>query len=210
MNTRLRIAFVVLLVALLCAVALAADFAWDWHDQRAIGRDDLSVGTTSQLTEPERAALVGVIVARLQKPMTAAGYDAARIREIASITRIRFAGLGGNGKPLVLATSPGLEGGCDAMSNCPFWIFRHDDNGYSLLLDTVAATYTIQPTSTDGLSDLVILRHISAQESRLTLYRYSDGKYAEAGCYTATWPPPQNGEVQEPTITPCAAEKTGQ
>ncbi len=207
MSMRVRIAFVILLVALGCAVVLAADFTWNWHDQRAIGRDDTSVSTTSQLTEPERAALIDSIVARLQKPMTKAGYDAARIREIASITRIRFAELGGDGKPLLLATSPGLEGGCDAMSNCPFWIFRRNGTGYSLLLDTVAATYTIQPTSTNGFSDLVILNHISARESHLTLYRYRDGKYADAGCYTAIWSPPQNGEIQEPNITGCEAGK---
>lgn len=207
MNTRMRIAFVILLIVAASVIAFAADFTWNWHDQRALGRDDPSVGTTSRLTEPERAALIDAIVARLQKPMTAAGYDAARIREIASITRIRFADFGGNGKPLVLATSPGLEGGCDAMSNCPFWIFRRDDKGYSLLLNTVAATYTIQPTSHNGFADLVILSHSSPQKSHLTLYRYSNGKYAGAGCYTAIWPPPQNGEIQDPNIAACAANK---
>jgi len=197
-------------VVFFCAAALAADFTWDWHSQRAIGRDDPSVGTTSELTEPERNALIDAIAARLQKPMTEAGYDAGRVREVASVTHIRFADLGGEGKPLVLATSPGLEGGCDAMSNCPFWIFRYEGKRYVSLLDTVAATYTIQPTSSHGFSDLVLLRHISAQESHLTLYRYGEGKYRDAGCYTAIWPLPQNGEVQEPAITPCASGKAGE
>ena len=43
-----------------------------------------------KLTEPERGALIDAIVLRLQKPMTDAGYDDDRIREIASTTRIRF------------------------------------------------------------------------------------------------------------------------
>ena len=113
-----------LAVIAICAIALAADFEWNWRDQQTIGRTDPSLGNTSRLTEPERAALIDAIVLRLQKPMSERGYDDERIREIASTTRLRFVDLGGD-KPLLFATSLGLEGGCDAMSNCPLWIFRH-------------------------------------------------------------------------------------
>lgn len=192
-------------VVLVCAIALAAAFEWNWRDQQTIGRTDPSLGNTSRLTEPERAALIDAIVLRLQKPMSEQGYDDQRIREIASTTRLRFVDLGGD-KPLLFATSLGLEGGCDALSNCPLWIFRPSDDGYVSVLDAVASGYTVQPTSTNGISDLVLVRHESSTEGHLTLYTYADGKYSDAGCYIAKWPAAKEGEIQDPDITACKTE----
>jgi len=208
MDLSRKIAGAWLAVIAACAIALAADFEWNWRTQEVISRNDPSVGNTSKLTESERAALIQAIVLRLQKPMSDQGYSDDRIREIALTTRLRFVDLGGDGKPLLFATSISLEGGCDALVNCPLWIFHHDDDGYVSLLDTVAASYTIQATSSNGFSDLVIRRHISASESRLTLYRYADGKYVDAGCYTATWPPPKDGATPDPVIASCTADET--
>ncbi len=202
-----KIACVSLLAVAVCAIAIAADFEWSWRTQEVIGRNDPSVGNTSKLTEPDRAALIAAIVLRLQKPMSEQGYSDDRIREVASTTRVRFVDPGAEGKPLVFATSLGLEGGCDALANCPFWIFRHSEDGYISLLDTVATSYTIQPTSTNGFSDIVIARHVSASESQLTLYNYADGNYVAAGCYTATWPAAKDGETSGPDISPCKAEE---
>lgn len=183
--------------------AFAVDFTWNWHEQQVIGRTDSSLKNSSKLTEAERAALMEAVVARLQKPLAERGYDDERIREIASTTRLRFVDLGG-GKPLILATSLGLEGGCDELVNCPFWIFRKTAEGYVSLVDTVAASYTVQPTQTNGYSDLVISRHESASRSKLTELKFEDGKYAEAGCYTATFPESKEGEVEAPEIAECA------
>jgi hypothetical protein len=119
---------------------------------------------------------------------------------------VRFADLG-EGKPVIMATSLGLEGGCDALVNCPFWIFRHSPDGYVELLESVAASYTVQPTTTGGYSDLVISRHITASESRLTLFKYENHKYADAGCSTATFPSAKEGEIPDPEITPCQPEE---
>ncbi len=196
-----------LLVVTACASVVAADFDWSWRKQEVIGRNDPSVGNTSKLTEPERAALIAAVVLRLQKPMSQQGYSDDRIREVASTTRVRFVDLGGEDKPLVFATSLGLEGGCDATDSCPFWIFRHSEDGYISLLDTVATSYTIQPTSTNGFSDLVIARRVSSSESRLTLYNYGEGKYVDAGCYVATWPAAKDGDTSGPEISPCKAEE---
>jgi hypothetical protein len=72
------------------------------------------------------------------------------------------------------------------------------------MLDTVAASYTTQPTSTEGYSDLVIARHVTPKDNRLTLYKYDNGKYVDAGCYTAVFTPPkEGGEIQDPEIAPC-------
>jgi hypothetical protein len=89
------------------------------------------------------------------------------------------------------------------------------------LLDTVAASYTRQPTSTNGFTDIVMMHHVSAKESGLVLYQYGDGKYAEAGCYTALWPAAKReddqdqdkddagaNEIQDPEISPCKVEET--
>jgi hypothetical protein len=204
-----KIACVWLVVIAACAIVIAADFEWSWRSQEVIGRNDSSVGNTSKLTEPDRAALIAAIVLRLQKPMSDQGYSDDRIREVASTTRVRFVDPGGEGKPLVFATSLGLEGGCDALVNCPFWIFRHSEDGYVSLLDTVATSYTIQPTSTNGFSDLVISRHTSASESQLTLYNYAEGKYVAAGCYTATWTAAKDkdSDTPDPAISPCKEEE---
>jgi len=194
-----------MLVIALCAVALAADFTWDWRNQEVIGRTDPSLNNTSKLTEPQRNQLLDAVIARLLKPLTDAGYDDGRIREIASTTRLHFVDLG-EGKPVIMATSLGLEGGCDVLVNCPFWIFRRTNDGYVSLLDTVAASYTIQPTATDGYYDLVIALHTTPTETRLTLYKFHDEKYAEAGCYTATFVSSKADETSDPEIAPCKAE----
>src|SRR5450755_2636726 len=160
-----------LTVLLLCAFALAADFAWDWHKQQVIGREDPSVGNTSKLKESDRTALIDAITLRLQKPMSDRGYSDDRIREIASTARIRLIDLGGKHGSVVLATSISMEGGCDG-TNCPFWIFQQSPDGYVSLLDTVAASYTVQPNDAGGIADLVMMRHVSASESSLSLYHF--------------------------------------
>ncbi len=191
--------------SLFCAVALAGDFEWDWHNQEAISRNDPTLSTTSKLKESERNELLDAVIARLLKPLTDAGYGDDRIREIAQTTRVRFVDLG-EGKPVILAESLGIEGGCDVLVNCPFWVFRHTQEGYVSLLDTVAASYTIQPTSSDGYSDLVLARHTTPSETKLTVYKYADGKYSEAGCYMAIFAPTKEGEgITNPAISPCAA-----
>ncbi|MGB8888081.1 MAG: hypothetical protein WCC87_15220 [Candidatus Korobacteraceae bacterium] len=206
MDVSTKIRRTTLAIVLLCSLALAADFTWDWHNQEVISRNDPSIANTSKLKEADRTALIDAITARLQKPMSDRGYTDDRIREVASIVRIRMVDLGGKAGPVVLASSISMEGGCDG-SNCPLWIFQNSPDGYVSLLDTVAASYTLQPDSTNGFSDIVTMRHVSASESTLTLYRFDQGKYVDSGCYTATWPPPKDGEIQNPEISPCKTDK---
>ncbi len=143
-------------------VAQKSEFAWEWRDQQVIGREDASVGNTSKLTEPERSSLLDAIVLRLQKPMADAGYDDDRIREIASTTRIRFIDVGAS-EPLIFTTSLGLEGGCDALGNCPFWVFRRTDDGFLSLLNTIAASYTTQ-VSDGGCESYLHASHVGQGE----------------------------------------------
>jgi hypothetical protein len=186
------------------AVAKKSEFTWQWRNQEVIGREDASVGNTSKLTEPERIALIDAIVLRLQKPMGDAGYDDDRIREIATTTRIRFIDVG-TGPPLIFTTSIGLEGGCDAMGNCPFWVFRRTDDGFLSLLNTIAASYTPQPA--DSGFEVVFMHHLSAKESGLAIYRLEGNKLESTGCYTAVWPKPSHDPAQlsDPTLGSCKA-----
>jgi len=193
------------LVFFVATVACAAEFNWNWRNQETIGRNDPSLGNTSRITDNDRAALIAQIVARLQKPLRAQGYEDDRIREIASTTRVRFVDLG-DGNTAILATSLGLEGGCDVLVNCPFWIFRQQRDKYVAILDTTGASYTVQPTRTNGLSDLVIARHDTPNESRLTVYSFNKLKYREAGCYVATWTEAKAGNIGDPELTACSAK----
>ena len=198
-----RIAVLALVFLATFAVAQKPEFDWDWRNQEVIGREDASVGNTSRLTEPERSALIDAIVLRLQKPMGDAGYDDDRIREIATTTRIRFIDAGA-GQPLIFTTSIGLEGGCDALGNCPLWVFRHTDDGFLSLLNTIAASYTLKPV--EGEFEVVFLHHLSSKESGLVVYRLADEKLQGVGCYTAVWPKPSNdpNQLSDPKIEPCA------
>ena len=210
MGASIRMLRLGLAVLLACGSVMADDFEWNWRDQQVISRNDTSVGNTSKLSETNRTALIDSIVLRLQKPMSEQGYDDQRIREIASITRLRFNELKGDGKSLLIAGSIGLEAGCDGAGNCPMWIFRRDKAAgeYVSVLDTQAASYTIQPTSTNGVPDLVTLRRKTPMAGTLTLYQFSDGKYVDAGCYTATWPAAKSDEeIQDPEVLPCKGEE---
>jgi hypothetical protein len=191
-----------LAILVLSTVALAADFTWDYRNQEVIGRSDTSLNNTSKLSEPERNGVLDKIIVSLMKPLGDRGYEDDRIREIATTTRVRFVDVG-EGKTVLMASSLGLEGGCDALQNCPFWVFRKGTDGYESMLQADAATYTIQPTNTDDYSDLLLSRHVTAEESRLTLYKFADGKYVEAGCYTAVFPAAKEDEQPDPEIAPC-------
>jgi hypothetical protein len=209
MGARKKIVRTGLSVVVFCSFLLADEFQWSWTDQQIVSRTDPSVGNTSKLTEVQRTAVLDLIVSRLQKPMSDQGYDDDRIREIASTTRMRLVDLGDEGKRTMFAASIGLEGGCDGVGNCPLWVFRHSDGGeYIPVLDAVAASYTVQPTSSHGFSDLVTLRRSSPTAGTLTLYQYNDGKYVDSGCFTATWPPLKEGESQgTPEVAPCKADQ---
>lgn len=135
-----------LTIIALSALAVAADFTWDFRAQEVIGRDDSSVANTSKLTEDDRANLINAIVVRLDKPMAARGYDNGRIREIASTTRLRFVKLVAEGKPVILATSVSMEGGCDG-NNCPFWIFQSSPMATSLCSTRLRPATPFNPTA---------------------------------------------------------------
>jgi hypothetical protein len=84
---------------------------------------------------------------------------------------------------------------------------RHQGDSYSALLSAEAQTFTIQPSRTHGLHDIVLTRHASGVESEVKIYRFDGERYQEGECYTAYWAETDsNGELHKfdaPKLTSC-------
>jgi hypothetical protein len=130
------------------------------------------------------------------------------LQETAAHTRIKAVDLSGKGGEEFLAQSFGVQS-CSPTGNCESWVLRQKDDNYSVILHRGAAqSFTIQPTMTNGLHDLVLGMHGSATMQGLTLYRFDGAMYRRAGCYVLNFTTlGKDGEVHnldEPRITPCA------
>src|SRR5262249_1946312 len=103
------------------------------------------------------------------------------------------------------------EGGCDAMANCPMWIFRRTDEGFLSLLTAIAASYTVE-AGDGGMSDLVLMHHITPRQSGLRVYHYAELKLVDGGCFEAFWPQPSDDptKVNDPDVQPCKEERLNQ
>lgn len=172
-------------------------FDWNWRDVQYLGEQ--TVATSNDIGPDERSALVEALVAQFRGDPNA--------RESAAQTRIKLVQLNGNGAPEIAAQASG-ERSCSPTGNCPFWVFQKHGAGYKLILEKGAAQgFGVQPTRTNGFSDLVLTMHGSATEEDLYVYQFLDGRYRQTGCYEANWTSlSKEGEyrdLKEPKITPC-------
>lgn len=129
-------------------------------------------------------------------------------RSVAAETRIEFVDLTEHGRNEVIAQAGGVGSDCSPTGNCPFWILRHERDGYHAILHADSAqTFTIQPTRTRSYNDIVLGMHGGAHDSMLTLYKYSGLTYEEVACYDAAWEAADergnNRHLKEPRLTPC-------
>jgi hypothetical protein len=60
----------------------------------------------------------------------------ADLSALALKTRVKFIDLNGDGSPEVIAQPVGIEAGCGATGNCPFWVFERTSTGYKAILKT--------------------------------------------------------------------------
>jgi hypothetical protein len=130
------------------------------------------------------------------------------LQQTAAHTRIKAIDLGGKGGEEFLAQGFGVQS-CSPTGNCETWVLRQNGDNYSVILHRGAAqTFTIQPTVTNSLHDIVLGMHGSATMQGLTLYRFDGTKYRRAGCYVENFTMiGKDGGVQnldEPRITPCS------
>lgn len=178
-----------------------ASFHWEWKNwQELLAAQSLR---NAKVTNAEKAALASAIQDQLRPEMADLEISSeSQLEEAALDTRIKMIDLNGDGTPEVVAQ--GMSG-CGATGNCSFWVFRKTGDHYELILNGYGETFTIQKESTNGFKDIVVASHSSATDSGVTLFRYKDGSYHEAGCYEANFAPLDDGvrdDSKEPRMTP--------
>lgn len=166
------------------------------------------VTASKQLTEQDKKKLIDALAAQLHSHADETGIGSDKeLYEAAAGTRIRFAQLSPE-VSVIVAQGGGEKSGCSATGNCPFWVLRRGARGYTVLLEAQAQTFTIQPTKTNGLYDIVLSLHGSAFESQLTEYKFDGTKYAEGGCYLASWRylgrDDEYHDSRVPRLSPCS------
>jgi hypothetical protein len=182
-------------------------FHWSWEESQELTWRQ-ALATSKEITAEERAALVDGLAEQLRASIG----TKSNLRALALKTRVKLVDLNGDGRPEVIAQPVGDEV-CGATGNCFFWVFEKTASGYRLLLDAKDGdpkpgiqVFTIQPTRSQGFSDLVLGTHDSASERTLYLYRYHDGRYRQTDCYNADWWSTQGGswhQLKQPEVTPC-------
>ena len=82
----------------------------------------------------------------------------------------------------------GLGPGICGAANCVTWVYQKTANGYRLLLES-GCVNRIEPQEsyTKGYRDLMVVRHGSAWEADLILYKFDGESYREAECFFRTY-----------------------
>ncbi len=204
MAGRLPIVVFLIVFTSVAQVSDPAEFHWDWHKwqelswKQSISRRDLPGA--------QKSKLIDTIVPQIREWRE--DVPDKKLRDIAAETRIAFVNLSGHGRNEVIAQGGGEKFSCSPTGNCPFWVLRRERDGYHIILSASSKqTFTIQPTKTNGLHDLVLGMHGSAFEAGLTLYKFDGSEYRDFACFDANWEvTDEKGELRhfkEPRITPC-------
>jgi len=184
----------------------AESFQWDWrHSEALTPKQSLQ---HAKISGAERTAIARAIAEQLKPDMGGlGGMTEPELEDVALDTPVKLVDLNGDGTPEVIAQGTFQEGGCSPTGNCRFWVFQKSGDEYKLLISQEAIqSFTLQPTRSNGFSDIVVRMHGSATESTLRLLQYRDGMYHEAGCYEANWSVLEGGavhELKDPRLTPC-------
>jgi hypothetical protein len=203
----------VLFVAAILGISLAEGQtdsqcnALHWDSRRS---DELSwkqsVSRRTRLSSSERARLSSSISNQLKDT----DLSAMELRKIASESRIKYVELNADNQPEIIV-QPASGALCSPTGNCPFWLFRRVKDGYELLLDAEAQTFTIQPTTSHGFRDVVLTRHGSAFESDGQEFRFNGKRYQLFRTFAVQWfSEPDEGERQPlktPKLTDCRIQE---
>ncbi|MGC0779142.1 MAG: hypothetical protein WCD68_18230 [Candidatus Acidiferrum sp.] len=177
-------------------------FHWDWRDSQELKADQSL--RNAKLPEQSRNAITRAIADQIRPIMADLEIKSeAELKKKALDTRITLIDLNGDGTPEVVAQ--GMVN-CGATGNCPFWVLQKSKEGYEVILEGEAQTFTIQGSSTNGFRDIVLSTHGSYSSGGLTIYQYQEGVYKDVGCYNYEWTVMEGEkvrELKEPRITPC-------
>ena len=133
-----------------------------------------SIDPLRNLSARERAGLIKAIASQLRPYMSDMNIKSEHeLREVAAED---VEAIPGRGVRLFLVRMIGTKL-CGAVGNCSFWVFRKHGDEYSVILNGIAQMITIQPTLTNGVHDLLVETHISADEEGSALYRFNGTKY---------------------------------
>ena len=170
-----------------------------------------TIGSARDLDQTERASLTLAIEMRLKKSKDDLEITSPReLHSVASQSRVKFVDLNQDGTPEAIVQPVGIQSGCGATGNCPFWIFTRTASGYKSLLEIERGVqmFRIERNLTNNFQDIAVASHDSASEKTIFVYRFHKDRYRRVGCYSASWISTKGGHwrvLKEPFITPCEA-----
>ena len=180
---------------------------WNWRNAAELRGAD-TIRESRNLTTAQRAEFIELLLRSYGEPGHRTDAEQQEDRAAAADTRIKLIDLNHDGIPELMTQATGDEF-CGASGNCTFLVFTQRKGVYVKILDSIAQTYTIQPTVSSGFQDLILGMHGSATEAELKLYKYDGQRYRRTSCYDANWSVlGKDGEIHDlksPTIkaSPC-------
>jgi hypothetical protein len=179
-------------------------FQWDWEQSQELKADQSL--RNAELTGKQRNA----IAEQLRPKVADLGVEfesESELQKAVLDTRVVLSDLNEDGVPEVLAQ--GMIG-CGATGNCHFWVLRKAKQGYELILEGEAQTFTIQRPTSNEFHDIVLSRHGSYSSGDLAHYQFHDGTYQTVGCFDYYWTVLEGEnvrELKEPRLIPCSERK---
>ena len=83
-------------------------------------------------------------------------------------------------------------------NNCDFWIL---DGNYKVLLQKVTQSFEFQPTTHNGLPDIVTSMHGSVFSSSLSFWRFNGRRYVRSACADIEYGDSDGNQYKKPRIS---------
>ena len=102
-----------------------------------------------------------------------------------------------DGKADLLIHQADVEGAFCGAHNCPVWVYRRTNDGYTMLLeDTGGYLSPIEAlkTSTNGYRDIRTMQQSSAVEHEITVFKFDGKKYRARVCTTEKYAGKRRGK----------------
>lgn len=215
---RMGLALLLCLAAAALAPALAPALGqappphWQPADAHRL-RVGQQLGWTRLLSVRDRMELTRLLLAEIQ-PFVADNNYSSRQEVVDAVrrTRVKLVDLNGDGTPEILLQAYDIHL-CGATGNCEFWVYSRGPHSFRKLLDSrgpdgVGGIQLIQilPGKDGGYHDVLTAAHDSADELGLTVWRFHNGSYVDAGCFYADNKYTEMGVVQT-VVTRCPPSK---